>query len=209
MADEDSLGRLVALIGCYALGCFATGYYLVRLRTGGDLRRLGSGTVGATNVGRVLGSRAYAATALADIAKGAVAVLLSRRAGLEGGWLAAAALAVAAGHVWPAQLGFRGGKGVATSFGALLGIDPFVALLGLAGSLLARACRAPRAAAGMLGFALMPGAAFTLQSGPASAISAALVAALFVVTHRRDLREELRRWRGSSPGPPLPRGSNA
>lgn len=122
---------LVATALGYALGTLTAGYYVVRLRSGEDLRRRGSGTVGATNVGRTLGRGAAVVVALLDLLKGALAVLL-------GGWIAgpagavAALVAAVAGHIWPVQLGFRGGKGVATAFGGVLVLAPAVAGLALA-----------------------------------------------------------------------------
>ncbi|MBP7961834.1 MAG: glycerol-3-phosphate acyltransferase [Caldilineaceae bacterium] len=124
---------LILLTISYALGCLTPGYYLVRWRTGQDLRALGSGGVGATNAGRTLGKSGFFITGVGDAAKAALAVGLAR-------WLhpadwvwMLALLAVVAGHIWPMQLGFRGGKGIACGIGGLLIFDPllFVALLGL------------------------------------------------------------------------------
>src|ERR1051326_4572526 len=119
-------------VGAYLLGCFATGYYLVRLRTGQDIRELGSGNVGATNVGRALGTRGFVLTFLGDAAKGALAVSLARL--LPGPlWLAdVAMIAVVAGHIWPIPLRGRGGKGGATTLGALAVLDVSLTLLLLA-----------------------------------------------------------------------------
>src|SRR5947209_17495647 len=117
-----SLASSIAL-GAYALGCFTTGYYLVRVRTGQDVRDFGSGNVGAKNVGRILGSWAFFATVIVDCAKGAFAVWAARHFTNDPILLCVAVLAVAIGHVWPVQLHFRGGKGIATSLAALLVYD--------------------------------------------------------------------------------------
>src|SRR5579859_7966679 len=113
-------GRVAGILAAsYLLGCFTSGYYFVRWRLGQDIRDSGSGNVGARNVGRLLGAPGFLATTAADVAKGMLAVWLAlefthdfRLAGL-------AMLTVVLGHIWPVQLGFRGGKGVATSIGAL------------------------------------------------------------------------------------------
>ena len=63
-----------SVLGAYLLGCFATGYYLVRARTGRDIREIESGSTGTSNVGRVLGKSGYLLTVLGDMAKGALAV---------------------------------------------------------------------------------------------------------------------------------------
>lgn len=116
----NSLHALACLFAAYALGCFATGYYLVRAQTGRDLRAIGSGSIGARNVGRVLGGSGFGVTLLADFTKGVLAVWAARHLTGTEALSAVALLAVTIGHVWPVQLGFRGGKGVATSLGGLL-----------------------------------------------------------------------------------------
>lgn len=121
-------GAIVFALGAYFIGCFTTGYYLVRLRTGQDVRETGSGSAGATNVGRILGKSGFLLTVLGDFAKGSLAVWLAREFVHEDVATALAVPAVVAGHLWPAQLKFRGGKGVATSLGALLVFDYPLAL---------------------------------------------------------------------------------
>src|SRR5205823_4683693 len=110
-------------LGAYALGCFTTGYYYVRLRTDQDIRDLGSGSVGARNVGRVLGWPAFCVTLAGDFVKGACAVWAAQHFTTDPRLVGLALLAVVAGHLWPAQLRFHGGKGIATSLGGLLVYD--------------------------------------------------------------------------------------
>lgn len=114
----------------YLLGSIPFGLLLTRFAGKGDVRRIGSGNIGATNVLRT-GSRGLAAaTLLLDIAKGALAVWIAQRffAGIPSGDQAAAAGALI-GHLYPLWLKFRGGKGVATLFGVLLILWPTVALI--------------------------------------------------------------------------------
>lgn len=116
------LGLLAVL--AYLLGSLPTGYLIVRWRTGGDLRRVGSGSVGALNAFRASQSVPVAVAVLSvDLAKGVVAVAL---AGRDASLLAQAVLAAAAvvGHGWPVWLGGRGGKGLATAAGALSVVSP-------------------------------------------------------------------------------------
>ena len=123
------LAGLGVVLGSYFLGCFSTGYYLVRQRTGQDIRELGSGSTGARNAGRVLGRPGFWWTMAGDLAKGGIAVGLALAlTGSERVELLAW-LAVVAGHIWPAQLGFRGGKGVSTSLMGLLVFDWRLALI--------------------------------------------------------------------------------
>ncbi|MFZ2948747.1 MAG: glycerol-3-phosphate acyltransferase [Desulfuromonadaceae bacterium] len=123
---------LLIILISYLLGCFTTGYYLVRLFTGQDIRALASGNVGSRNVGRLLGAKGFILTFIGDAGKGLLAVYLVQRLG--GGQLPATAalIAVTAGHIWPLQMRFRGGKGFATYAGGMLLLYPHLLLLGLA-----------------------------------------------------------------------------
>src|SRR5881296_2553351 len=116
-------------LAAYLLGCFATGYYLVRMRTGRDLRELGSGSVGARNAGRVLGWMGFVVTLLGDFSKGVLAVWATTHFTTDDRLVLLSVIAVMVGHVWPAQLRFHGGKGIATSLGALLVYDYRMALI--------------------------------------------------------------------------------
>lgn len=114
---------LITIVASYAIGCFSTAYYLFRHFTGQDIRVHGSGNAGATNIGRELSPMAFMATFLVDAAKGAAVVALARFFDADSTAVALAMLAVTAGHIWPVQLGFRGGKGVATALGAVAAYD--------------------------------------------------------------------------------------
>lgn len=111
-----------AMIG-YLLGNISSAYLYVRHVMHADIRELGSGNAGATNVNRVLGLGPALRVFILDVLKGVAAVLLgSWLAGSTGGMLAG--LAVVAGHDWPVVMGFRGGKGMATTVGVLLALLP-------------------------------------------------------------------------------------
>lgn len=118
-------GLLVAFLTGYLLGSIPFGLLLTRLAGKGDIRKVGSGNIGATNVMRAGGKALGAATLALDAAKGALAVWAAQNfmAGVAGGDQAAAAGAVI-GHLYPLWLKFRGGKGVATLFGALVLLWP-------------------------------------------------------------------------------------
>ena len=123
---------LAAAIG-YLLGAIPFGLIIGRLTRGIDLREYGSRRTGATNALRTLGSRAAAAVFVLDVAKGVAAVLVTRLlfAGDPLGEWAAAAAGVAAivGHNWSVFIGFTGGRGVATSAGALAAMSPWTILV--------------------------------------------------------------------------------
>lgn len=108
----------------YLLGSIPFSFLIVKLVARKDVRRVGSGNVGATNAMRAAGKAAGIAALLLDIAKGVAAVLLARRLGATPAVVGAAAVAVVLGHCYPVWLGFRGGKGVATSAGAMGALAP-------------------------------------------------------------------------------------
>jgi acyl phosphate:glycerol-3-phosphate acyltransferase len=121
LVTSQGMLLLAAMFG-YLLGSIPFGILVTRVMGLGDLRQIGSGNIGATNVLRTGNKRAALATLLLDGAKGAVAVLVAR-------WFLAedaaqvAGLAAFLGHLFPIWLGFRGGKGVATFLGLLLALD--------------------------------------------------------------------------------------
>ena len=119
----------------YLLGSIPFGYLIVRAGGKGDVRETGSGGTGATNVTRRAGKGAGLLTLALDALKGAAAVLVARLVLTEGfsvdWWVAAAAVAAVAGHVFPVWLSFRGGKGVATGLGVFAVLAPLALLCAL------------------------------------------------------------------------------
>ncbi len=124
----SSTGLMIAVaVLSYLLGSVPFGIVITRMMGLGDLRQIGSGNIGATNVLRTGNKRAAAATLILDAAKGAVAVLVARAAvGEDAAQLAA--LCSFLGHLFPVWLNFKGGKGVATFLGTLLALDWWVGL---------------------------------------------------------------------------------
>jgi glycerol-3-phosphate acyltransferase PlsY len=182
---------VVVFLGGYLLGCLATGYYLVRFLLGRDIRREGSGSIGARNVGRLLGVPGFLAVLLLDLGKGALAVALARRFTGDDTLALLALLAVTIGHIWPAQLRFHGGKGVSTSLGALLVLDyrlalAFAAMAGL-GMLFLRNFTA----SGLVAFALLPLVAMAWPQPAAMVVGISLLTALVLFAHRKNLEEEI------------------
>jgi glycerol-3-phosphate acyltransferase PlsY len=120
---------LVALVVGYLFGSIPFGIILTKLAGGPDLRSIGSGNIGATNVLRTGNKKLAAATLVGDMLKGTVAVLVGAR--FLGGPEAALAAGVGAflGHLFPVWLGFKGGKGVATYLGVLIGVKASIALV--------------------------------------------------------------------------------
>ena len=123
------IGELVIVVAAYLLGSFPTALLLVRLVTGGDVRTTGSGNIGGTNAARAAGIRIGIVVTLVDTAKGALPVLFMHWFNPASRWMAMAMLAAVVGHIFPVWLRFRGGKGVATGFGAFLVLAPLSALI--------------------------------------------------------------------------------
>lgn len=180
---------------CYLLGSFTSGYYWVRWRTGQDIRLVGSGNVGAKNVGRVLGPSGFCITLLLDVAKGVIAVALASYAKLSDEGVVACILAVVAGHNWPAQLRFQGGKGVATSIGALVAFDSLAALVVLILFLPLWGLVRSFILSGLLAFAITPLVLFLAGFENPSIAALSFLAILMLITHRKNIREEFKIFR--------------
>ncbi|NOT54532.1 MAG: glycerol-3-phosphate 1-O-acyltransferase PlsY [Deltaproteobacteria bacterium] len=121
---------IIVIVLAYLCGSVPTGVLLTK-RLGLNIRAMGSGNVGATNVARSAGKKVGLLTLLGDIIKGLVPVLLVRFLDLGETALACAAVAALLGHIFSPFLGFSGGKGVATGLGVLLGLAPLVILFAL------------------------------------------------------------------------------
>ena len=133
---EATLNAVLILVG-YLLGSVPFAYLTTRVISGQDIRKAGSGNVGALNVYQNAGLAAGIGVLAADAAKGALAVLVPVWAGAPDWVSYASGAAAVAGHNWPVFLGFRGGKGAATILGIGLALAPYLALMSLAPILVA------------------------------------------------------------------------
>ncbi|HTR40187.1 MAG TPA: glycerol-3-phosphate acyltransferase [Pseudomonadales bacterium] len=190
MANWPRGGACAAV--AYFIGCFTTGYYLVRMRTGKDIREMGSGSAGARNVGRVLGKPGFFITVLGDFAKGYLAVFLAHKlAGNELFCAAMAVVGVVAGHLWPVQLKFHGGKGITTSMAALLAFNAAVAWttagLFVVVFIFARKTLLPA----MFAFVCLPWTCWFFTRSDVATCVMTVLAATIVFAHRKNLAEEL------------------
>ncbi len=195
------LGSLCIGVISYLLGSIPVGYLLVRFFRKQDIRTVGSGNIGATNVLRSGGKGLGAATFALDVVKGAAAVLL-------GAYLAApvmpgvpkrdvealAALCAVVGHMFPIWLRFRGGKGVATGFGVFLVAAPLAALAAITVFGLVIAITRYVSLGSILGAASFPVFAWYTVSGPRPAFFIAaqiVVSLLIIVKHHPNIRRLL------------------
>ena len=181
--------HLLAAAGGYLLGSIPFGLILGKLAGYGDIRRVGSGNIGATNVLRTGNKLLALATLLLDGGKGAVAVLAAARWG-EGATLIAAIAAVL-GHAFPVWLGFRGGKGMATTLGVLLALAWPAGLLTCAVWLAAAAAFRFSSLAALAALASAPLLMLWLADAP-RALVAALLALLGFARHHANIRRLLR-----------------
>ena len=174
------------------LGAVACGYlvgsipfaYLLARRRGIDLRRVGSGNVGATNVLRTSGAAQAVLAMCLDAAKGAVAVLVARAFATAPATVVAAGLASIIGHIYPPWLGFRGGKGVATAAGMFAVLAPLP--LGIAGVVFVLAVWVMRyISVGSMTAAIALSASAAASEGPSALAVGAAVAALIIVHRHR------------------------
>ncbi|ADH87006.1 glycerol-3-phosphate 1-O-acyltransferase PlsY [Desulfurivibrio alkaliphilus] len=162
---------IVLLLGAYLLGSVPFGLLLGKM-AGIDVRRGGSGNIGATNVGRLLGKKLGVATLLADLLKGVLPMLLASwwLAGDEQRSLVVGLCGAAAflGHLFPIYLGFKGGKGVATALGVFLYLTPLAALGSMVVFVLVLLNWGYVSLASLSAALLMPGLVWLLYSAPAA-----------------------------------------
>jgi len=180
---------ILVLAAAYLIGALPFGYLLVKLRTGTDVRTVGSGNIGATNVLRTAGRTLALLTLLLDVAKGTLALWIADKA-TEGSpnWLSAAALAVIAGHAFPVFLKFKGGKAVASFIGAFAYLTPLPLAATLVVFVVTVALTRYVSLGSVLAAGSFPLAVFLIDHPPGAILAAATVAGIFIVyRHRSNL----------------------
>jgi glycerol-3-phosphate acyltransferase PlsY len=178
---------VLALVAAYLVGGVPVGWLVARALGIEDIRRHGSGNIGATNVLRTVGRLPAALTLLGDVAKGYGAVALAGVLAPEPGVIAASAVASVAGNCWSVFLGFRGGKGVATGLGALLGLTPWATAAAIPVFLVVAATTRFVSLGSVLAAVCVPAGALLLGYGPAAVGGAAAVALIVVVRHQENI----------------------
>jgi len=177
----------LGLLAAYLIGAIPIGFLVTRAAGGTDIRRAGSGSIGATNVLRTLGTGPAVLTLVGDIVKGYLAVRAARAIGPEAWAAAGGAVAAIVGNCWPVFLGFRGGKGVATGLGAFLALIPWAvgpaALLWLAVTGISRYV----SMASVVACLSLPVGALLLGYPRHSVVAAAIAALIIVWRHRENI----------------------
>jgi len=191
-----SAGLSVSLVvGAYLLGSVSFSVVIVKLIQGLDVRTVGSGNAGATNVLRAAGRKAGAVVLALDVTKGVTAVVVPRVLDAPPAVVGSAAVAVVLGHVYPVFFGFRGGKGVATSAGALGALAPVAMALGLVLFVAVVAWKRYVSVGSMVTAAAFPFLAWAGHrlgwsdyDGPWLLGSAAVIALLIIIRHAGNLQ---------------------
>ena len=180
------------LIAAYLIGGIPFGYLLVKFQTGEDVRAMGSGNIGATNVLRTSGRMAGIATLLLDMAKGWFAVwLMAHFTNDDPLWTSLAAVAVILGHGFSIFLKFQGGKAVASYVGAFLFLAPFPLLATTIVFVLAVWRTRFISFGSILGAALFPLAVWLIDHAPMPVILATIVCGAFIIWRHRSNLERL------------------
>jgi acyl phosphate:glycerol-3-phosphate acyltransferase len=175
------------IAAAYLIGSIPFALILARRWGAADLRRVGSGNLGATNVLRASGVTAGMLVAALDIAKGAVSVVLAQRLGGDGAGPAAAGVAAIVGHVYPVWLGFRGGKGVATACGVFTVLTPLAVPPALAIFLASVWATRYISVGSVLASVVLPTAAYVTGSPGPVVVAAVAASVLIVFRHRSNL----------------------
>ena len=195
MADILSVWGLAAVVAAYLIGSLSFAVIVSKFYGLDDPRSYGSGNPGATNVLRSGRKKAAALTLLGDALKGLVAVLLARwlqsHFGLSDEVVAAVAVAVLVGHMWPLFFGFKGGKGVATALGVLLALSWPVALICAAVWLMMAFGLKISSLAALAATVISPLAAMFLVQQPSWQAAIAVIATLVLLRHRSNIQNLL------------------
>lgn len=175
------------LVACYLLGSLPFGLLIAGLR-GIDLRKTGSGNIGATNVLRSVGKLAALFTLLGDSLKGAAAIGIARLLGLDEAWQAMAGCCAVLGHNFSIFLKFKGGKGVATSLGVITALSPLSGVFAISVWLLIAFMTRYSSLAALLAFAALPAASYFLGASRVAVLTAAALSILIILRHTGNIK---------------------
>ena len=178
---------VLGFLAAYLIGAIPVGFLVARVTGGTDIRRAGSGNIGATNVLRTLGIGPAVLTLVGDIVKGYLAVTAARSIGTEAWAAAAGAVAAVAGNCWPVFLAFRGGKGVATALGAFLALIPWAVAPAAGLWILVTALSRYVSLACIVACVSLPLGAALLGYPRYAVVAAAMTAVIIVWRHRENI----------------------
>ena len=182
---------LLLVVLAYLLGSLSSAVVICRLFGLPDPRTEGSGNPGATNVLRLGGKKAAAMTLVGDMLKGLLPTVIAQFAGLPLAWVAAIGVAAVVGHIFPVFFGFRGGKGVATGLGTLLGTHWVTGLLAIAVWLATCLVFRISSLAALVTFVAVP-LLFVVNGRRSTAMVLAIMSVLLFWRHRENIKRLLR-----------------
>jgi len=184
----NSLFHIAAIILCYLIGAIPFGLLFTRWFSDIDVRTVGSGNIGATNVLRAAGKKAAILTLFADCLKGLLPVLATRLLFHDDLTSVLSGAGALLGHTFPVYLGFKGGKGVATSFGVALALTPLAALLSLVTWAVAAYLWRYSSLAALTAFALYPLYTFTLYRSQNLQLLSLFLFGMIYAKHRENIK---------------------
>jgi len=185
------VNHLLAVLLAYLVGSLSFGYLVGKKLRGVDVRQFGSGSSGATNIMRTLGTGPAIAVLLLDVGKGVAAVYLAKQLSGTPEVVMLSGVAVVAGHNWPVLFGFRGGKGVATSMGVMLGLAPGVILIAFLAGLLVIALTRYVSLGSIVGSVLIPVLMLMFRLPPAYIAFGTALSAFAFWRHKENIRRLL------------------
>jgi glycerol-3-phosphate acyltransferase PlsY len=185
--------RILPVLISYLIGAVPFGLLFTRLFSGTDVRSVGSGNIGATNVLRAAGKKAAVLTLLADALKGYLPVFIIHLMFGDDVTTALAAAAAILGHNFPVYLKFKGGKGVATSFGVVLAVSPWIGLICLSAWLIAAILWRYSSLSALIAFACYPLLTFLTSPPPARpyGVLSLFVFGMIYYRHRENIKRLL------------------
>ncbi|MCR6545204.1 glycerol-3-phosphate acyltransferase [Dehalobacterium formicoaceticum] len=181
------LKEIFFIIFSYLIGCFSGAYYYGIIFKKVDLRKLGSGNLGALNAGRVLGQKDFLVVFLIDFLKGAMVVFIAQQLNLRDSIQMMAMISVVLGHILPLQLHFQGGKGIATFLGVITVFDITVVLILLLIYLPVFVILRQFTISGLISIGLLPLVLFFLDYSGEKVLVILLFAIIIITKHRKNI----------------------
>jgi len=179
------------LLFSYIAGSIMFGYIIGRIYGKVDIRTVGSGNVGARNIGRSINKLAFIVTFLGDASKGAVVVLLGRALGLSGEIQLIGFLLVLIGHIWPITLAFHGGKGISSFLGGIIAFEPSTAFIILASFCITYPLFRSFTKSGLLSLCTIPIYLFFQAYTYAVIIIVTIAVIIILFAHRTNIKERI------------------
>lgn len=180
----------ICLAVSYLIGCFNTGYYYVKFNFNKDIRSIGSFSTGATNASRISGKKGFIITFLGDSIKGILTIILVKYLNLSYTETQLCLLAVVAGHIFPIQLGFKGGKGISTILGGLLAFDYTLIILFIANLLILFIFIRNYKISGILSFILLLVEYLIINHNIINSSIFCIIIIVIVVAHRENFKNK-------------------